>query len=219
MSGGPAYLPPVAPLPLRRGLSRQVHQPKCHSAYLCVCVCLPRQNSVSGGQVLPSLSLSSFLSPSLFLFFPSFSFSLPFWLSLPPSSFSLSIPLPVCFRLSLSFSPYCLCLSVYPLRHHLTQQCRVVVSCHPAVRQRSSRTEGKDRPGREYTLRLPRPIVRRSIVGWRKWTRGHREGEGSNIPDGTHVLLTPIVESLRWTSDLLKYSNARNLVNLFWPNQ
>jgi len=115
----------------------------------------------------------------------------------------------VCLRLSLSFSPYCLCLSVYPLRHHLTQQCRVVVSCHPAVRQRSSWTEGKDRSGREYTLRLPRPVVRRSTVGWRKWTRGHREGEGSDIPDGTHVLLTPIVESLRWTSDLLKYSNAR----------
>ncbi|KAI4498260.1 hypothetical protein M0802_006746 [Mischocyttarus mexicanus] len=33
-SSGPAYLPPVTPLPLRRGLSRQVHQPKCHSAYL-----------------------------------------------------------------------------------------------------------------------------------------------------------------------------------------
>ena len=33
-SRGPAYLPPAAPLPLQRGLSRQVHQPKCHSAYL-----------------------------------------------------------------------------------------------------------------------------------------------------------------------------------------
>ena len=141
---------------------------------LLVCVCLPRQSSVSSGQVLPSLSFSSFLFPSLFLSLslslsPSFPFSLPFPARYlfrrlfppiyPPTCVSPSL------SLSLSFSPYCFCLSVYPLRHHLTQQCRVVVSCHPVVRQRSSRTEGKDRPGREYTLRLLGPVDHRSTVG------------------------------------------------------
>lgn len=132
-SGGPAYLPPVAPLPLRRGLSRQVHQPKCYSA---TCVCVPSKAEQCVRWSGSSLSFSFFFSLSLSFspLSPSFSFSLPF-----PADYlfyrlfsPLSIPLPVCLRLSLSFSPYCLSLSVYPLRHHFTQQCRVVVSCHPA---------------------------------------------------------------------------------------
>lgn len=80
-SDGPAYLPPVAPLPLRRGLSRQVHQPKCHSAYLCVCVPTKAEAVCPVVRFFPlflfllfSLSPSLFLSLSLslFLFFSSF---------------------------------------------------------------------------------------------------------------------------------------------------
>lgn len=162
-NGGPAYLPPVAPLPLRRGLSRQVHQPKCHSAYLCVYVCVYAYQGRAVCPVVRFFPLFLFLfSLSLFLFFSSF----PRWLSLLPSFFPPIYP-PTCMSpsLSLSLSPYCLFLSAYPLRHHFTQQCRVVVSCHPAVRQRSSRTESKDRPGREYTLRLSGPVDPRSTVG------------------------------------------------------
>lgn len=178
-SCGPAYLPPVAPLPLRRGLSRQVHQPKCHSAYLCV---VPTKAEQCGQVVrfFPLfLPLSPFLSPSLSLLS----------LFLSPRTISSTVffpPIhpPTCFRLSLflSLSLYCFSFPlslVYPLRHHLTQQC-CVVSCHPAVRQRSSRTEGKDRSGRRYTLRLPGPVDRRCIVEWRKWSRGDRGGEGSD---------------------------------------
>lgn len=113
--------------------------------------CLLRQSSVvrwSG----PSLSLSLFLLFSLSLSFSSFSLPFPAdylfhrLVSLCPSPYlfpflSLS---PSTVSLFLSLSVF---LSVYPLRHHLTQRC-CVVSCHPAVRQRSSRTEGKDRPGR-----------------------------------------------------------------------
>lgn len=150
------------------------------SATPLTCVsCLPRQSSVvrwSGS----SLSFSLFLSPSLSLLSLSLSprtiSSTVFFTSYPspylfPSlSFSLSLSL-YCFSFPLSL--------VYPLRHHLTQQC-CVVSCHPAVRQRSSRTEGKDRSGRRYALRLPGPVDRRCIVEWRKWSRGDRRGEGSD---------------------------------------
>lgn len=138
-----ACLPaPVAPLPLRRGLSRQVHQPKCHSAYLCVVPTKPACPVVRFFPLSFSLSLSSSL------LFPSF-----FSLSLPSS---LSLTLSLCTSLLFSAprarlrpSPS---VSVCPLRRRLTQQCGVVVSCHPALRQRSSRTCGGNDRSLAYLL-------------------------------------------------------------------
>ena len=145
-SGGPAYLPPVAPLPLRRGLSRQVHQPKCHSAYLCVVPTKPACPVVRFFPLFLSPSLSLSLSLSFLLSFFPLSLFLSFSLSLSPSLFlSLSLSHPFSPACVSSFSPptklrpspsVFLC----PLRRRLTQQCGVVVSCHPALRQRSSRT-------------------------------------------------------------------------------
>ena len=120
------------------------------SATPLTCVsCLPSQRVRWSGS-----SLSFSLPPSPFLFL-SLSFSLSF-LSLS-FSLSLSLSLLLSFSLSLSlshpFSPACVSSfspptklrpspSVFlcPLRRRLTQQCGVVVSCHPALRQRSSRT-------------------------------------------------------------------------------
>lgn len=204
-SGGPAYLPPVAPLPLRRGLSRQVHQPKCHSAYLCVCAYQGR-GSVSGGQVL--LSLSSFFFSLSLLFLLSLSLSL--FLFLSPLAISSTVFFPPYLSPYLCMSPshsFFLPLLSLSIRLSSSTSLHAAVPCCSVVSSRGTSTILPDwrqgstgsRVHSAITGAGRSPVYSRvkkvnpagSPWRWREWF----------IPDGTRVLLTPRVGSSRRTSD------------------
>lgn len=96
-----------------------------------VCVCLLRQNSVSGGQVLPSLSLSSFLSLPLSLFL----FLSP--LAISPTVFFPPIYPPTCTSPSLSFVLPLLSLSI---RLSSSTSLHAAVPCCSVVSSRGTST-------------------------------------------------------------------------------
>ena len=189
---GPAYLPPVAPLPLRRGLSRQVHQPKCHSAYLCVCayqgrvVCPVVRFFPLFLSLLFFFPLSLSLSLSLFPFFSSF----PRSLSLPPS-FSPYLSPYLCVSVSLSVSLF-FPLLFLSIRLSSSTSPHAAVPCCSVVSSRGTSTILSDWRQGSTGSRVHSAITGagRSPVYSRvkKVNPSHREGEGSDIPNGTRVL-------------------------------